>query len=81
LALRFRAAIFASAWDAAADAMPSPEPWINAWLELKESNQAVADVILQQIKSRFESTLNHQQLDLLDIAPTTTTESNEESNS
>lgn len=81
LALRFRAAIFASAWDAAADAMPSPEPWINAWLELKESNQAVADVILQQIKSRFESTLNHQQLDLLGIAPTTTTESNEESNS
>ena len=81
LALRFRAAIFASAWDAAADAMPTPEPWINAWLELKESNQTVADVILQQIKSRFESTLNHQQLDLLDIAPTTKTESNEESNS
>ena len=80
LSLRFRAAIFASAWDAAADAMPSPEPWINAWLELKETNQAVADVILQQIKSRFESTLNQQQLDLLGFAPTTT-ESNEESNS
>ena len=81
LALRFRAAIFASAWDAAADAMPLPEPWINAWLELKETNQAVADVILQQIKTRFEQTLNKEQLDLLGFAPHAPQESNEESTS
>ncbi len=81
LALRFRAAIFASAWDAAADAMPLPEPWIKAWLELKDTNQAVADVMLQQIKSRFESSLNQQQLDLLGFANSLPINVNEESNS
>ncbi len=82
LALRFRAAIFASAWDTAADAMPTAEPWIDAWLELKESNKAVADVMLQQIKSRFESSLNESQLDLLGFAPhPNSSETSEESNS
>ena len=81
LELRFRAAIFASAWDAAADAMPLPEPWIKAWLELKDTNQAVANVMLQQIKSRFESSLDQQQLDLLGFAPTPPTDVNDESNS
>jgi len=74
LALRFSAAISASAWDAAADARSVPEPWITAWQSTLDSDTTAAAVILQQITLRFEDQLTPQQIKLLGIVQTDATE-------
>ena len=67
LMLRFRAAIFAAAWDTAADAKPMLSPWIEMWLELQEIDGAIAEIIKQQIEQRFGSQLTSSQRALLGI--------------
>ncbi len=67
LSLRFSAAISASAWDAAADARPVPEPWISAWQTLQETDPTAATVIRQQITQRFKEQLTPQQKELLGV--------------
>ena len=67
LALRFQAAISAAAWDAAADAQSTPEPWILAWKQVKKDDPTAASVIRQQITSRFEDQLTPMQRELLGI--------------
>ena len=67
LTLRFRAAIFAAAWDTAADAKPMLNPWIEMWLELQEEDGAIAEIIKQQIEQRFGSQLTSSQRALLGI--------------
>jgi len=67
LSLRFAAAISASAWDAAADARPVPEPWIMVWQKVKESDPTAAAVIKQQITLRFKELLTPQQKEFLGI--------------
>jgi hypothetical protein len=66
LNLRFDAAIAASAWDAAADTRPEPDPWIEAW-KLKVGEPTTADAIRKQIILRFQSQLTASQRDLLGI--------------
>jgi hypothetical protein len=67
LSLRFAAAISASAWDAAADARPVPEPWITVWQTVKESDPTAAAVIRQQVILRFNDLLTPQQKEFLGI--------------
>ena len=67
LSLRFTAAISASAWDSAADARSTPEPWIAAWQSVKVTDPTAAAVIRQQISLRFKDKLTQQQRELLGI--------------
>jgi hypothetical protein len=67
LTLRFKAAISASAWDAAADAKPTPEPWIVAWELERKTDPTAASVIRQQLTSRFKDELTPEQRELLGI--------------
>jgi hypothetical protein len=67
LSSQFDAAICASAWDAAADARPIPEPWITAWQTVKKTDPTAAAVIRQQITLRFKELLTPQQREFLGI--------------
>lgn len=67
LSLRFAAAISGSMWDAAADARPVPEPWIDAWQSLKGTDPTAAAVIRQQITLRFKNQLTEQQKEFLGV--------------
>ena len=67
LSLRFRAAISAAAWDAAADARSIPEPWILAWLSVRDSDPTTSAVIKQQIMQRFQDQLTAEQQKILGI--------------
>ncbi len=67
LSLRFTAAISASAWDAAADANSTPEPWIETWQSTLRSDPTAAAVIKQQITLRFEDQLTTEQKEILGI--------------
>jgi len=76
LALRFAAAIAASAWDTAADVHPEPIHWITAWQALKKNDPATATVIKQQIIQRFDEQLTQSQRESLGIEQTDTTPNN-----
>jgi hypothetical protein len=67
LSWRFDAAICASAWDAAADARSVPDPWIDAWQALKETDPTAAAVIRQQITLRFKDQLTKRQREFLGV--------------
>ncbi len=74
LTLRFAAAICASAWDAAADAKSTPEPWIEVWQSTLRTDSTTAAVIKQQITLRFEDQLSVEQRELLGIVQADSTE-------
>ena len=78
LALRFKAAISASAWDAAADAKSAPEPWIVAWEQARTADPTAASVIRQQITSRFKDQLTPEQRELLGIVQVDATTNQEQ---
>jgi hypothetical protein len=64
---QFAAAISVAAWDVAADARPVPEPWIDAWQSLKDTDPTAATVIRQQITLRFKNQLTEQQREFLGV--------------
>ena len=64
---QFAAAISVAAWDVAADARPVPEPWIDAWQSLKDTDPTAATVIRQQIALRFKNQLTEQQREFLGV--------------
>ncbi|MBT6270274.1 MAG: hypothetical protein HOI88_08005 [Phycisphaerae bacterium] len=66
---RFSAAINLLAWDAAADARPDPNVWIEAWEVLLTKNPIDADVLKKQILHRFKDQLSNEQLLLIGVVP------------
>ena len=67
LVLRFNAAISASAWDAAADAVSDPNSWIAVWESSLQTDPTAAAVIAQQILMRFDDQLSYEQKEKLGV--------------